>query len=142
MADTTTTTTTTTDGDAGTPKPTGGNAPGDLVQRHIRFERRLSELIDANARATGMTASEYIAAAVADRVRRDAGFIDAPTMVDTRLAELTEKVVSLEHTVETMGRTALASLRGIADLARGDSYLADRVGEAYPTRTGTDGEAR
>ena len=122
------------------PKPTGGNAPGDLVQRHVRFERRLSELIDANAKAASMTASEYIAAAVADRVRRDAGFIDAPTMVDTRLAELTEKVVSLEHTVETMGRTALASLRGISDLARGDSYLADRVGKEYPART--DGKAR
>lgn len=136
-------------GDAGGPEPDRGGPgssqkpravkepAGDKVSR-VRRPVRLHPDTDQRAQywASKHNISEnaYIEQAVEEKIRRENGDYDLPTLEIARLAQLIDHVASLSTNVANLERVTVTGFDSLMGLTRGDNYLLDpedgELGEA------------
>lgn len=73
----------------------------------------------------GISDNEYMAEAVEEKIRRENMDYDLPTLEQKRLAELVDRVLSLEKVLANLERVTTSGFSSLIGLARGGSYLND-----------------
>lgn len=106
----------------------GAPATSDM---HIRMSAARVEMARRFADRVGMTLADYVEGALTDRMRRDYGLVDAPSVYDTKFNELIDAVASLRGVVEHTASANTRQMDKILELARGDNYLTNRIDDAY-----------
>ena len=84
----------------------------------------------------GVSANEYIAEAVEEKIRRENGDYDLPTLEIARLGQLIDQMASLSTNVANLEQVTLTGFDSLLGLTRGDNYLLDEedgeIGEVGP----------
>lgn len=97
-----------------------------LKQKHVRLDESVIAEVNARSRAQGVSFGDYVAGAVIDRLRHDAGQVDTPDPVNVRINQVIEALTGLTDTVHHDYAAMLEMMQAIFNLARGDSSLIDR----------------
>lgn len=71
--------------------------------------------------------NEYIAEAVADKIARENGDYDLPTLEIARLNQVVDEMKALSTNVGSLEASVLAQLTSLTQLTTGDTYLMDAV---------------
>lgn len=113
-----------------TPRPAVGRPTGTSEDRRARVGIRLDtddkERADYWARRRGYpSTNEYMAEAVAEKIRRENQDYDLPTLEIARVNELADRVQSLTTEVANVGRIVTSMADTLIGLTRGDNYLLD-----------------
>lgn len=86
------------------------------------------------ASKANISVNEYMAMAVEEKVRRENGDYDLPTLEIARLNQLIDQMGSLATNVGNLERVTLTGFDSLMGLTRGDNYLLDEedgeIGEA------------
>lgn len=104
----------------------------------VRVAVRLHPTTDQQARywsdKCGISLNEYIVEAVEEKIRRENGDYDLPTLEIARLAQLLDEFRSLSTNVANLESVTLRGFDSLMGLTRGDNYLLDpedgELGEA------------
>lgn len=95
----------------------------------IRVAVRLHPVTNQHARywsdKGGVSLNEYIVEAVEEKIRRENGDYDLPTLEIARLAQLVDEFRSLSTNVANLESVTLRGFDSLMGLTRGDNYLLD-----------------
>lgn len=136
-------------GDAGGPEPDRGG-PGSRqkpsavkepakdkvsrVRRPVRLHPDTDQRAQYWASKHNISENAYIEQAVEEKIRRENGDYDLPTLEIARLAQLIDHVASLSTNVANLERVTVTGFDSLMGLTRGDNYLLDpedgELGEA------------
>lgn len=89
------------------------------------------------ATSHGLTQNEYVAEAIEEKIRRENGDYDLPTLEMKRLNEIRDLIASFLPVLENMISESRAMNTLITRTARGDNYLLDA--DADSNGGGNDG---
>lgn len=109
-----------TSGTAGRPEP-----------KRIRRAIRLHPDTDARAKywadREGLSVNEYMAEAVEEKIARQNGDYDLPTLEIQRQNQLIDEMRASSQNIANLERVVLHMANSITGLARGDNYLSDVI---------------
>lgn len=71
--------------------------------------------------------NEYMAEAIEEKIARENGNYDLPTLEIARLNQLVDEMKALSTNVGSMEMSVLAQLKSLTQLTTGDTYLMDAV---------------
>ncbi|KIA73443.1 hypothetical protein ANMWB30_23700 [Arthrobacter sp. MWB30] len=91
------------------------------VRLHPDTDVRLQYWADKH----GQSANGYIVEAVEEKIRRENGDYDLPTLEIARLNQLTDLVGSLSSNVANLEAVVTVGFESLMGLTRGDNYLTD-----------------
>lgn len=105
-------------------QPTG--QAQERVQSKLRLFSDTRTQVDYWRRRRGYeSANEYMEAAVEEKIARENGDYDLPTLEQQRLAQLIDEIRSLSENVANLENVNRTSFESILSLARGENYLLD-----------------
>ena len=73
----------------------------------------------------GLSANEYMAEAVEEKIARESGDYDVPSFMDKRFSQIIDELKALSTNVASLEVVTVAGNDTIMNLTRGDSYLLD-----------------
>jgi hypothetical protein len=104
------------------------------VRRPVRLHPDTDQRAQYWANKHGISENAYIEQAVEEKIRRENGDYDLPTLEIARLAQLIDHVASLSTNVANLERVTVTGFDSLMGLTRGDNYLLDpedgELGEA------------
>lgn len=95
------------------------------VRKAIRLHPDTSERADYWAKKRGLTENEYMALAVEEKIARENGDYDLPTLEIQRLNQLIDEIKALSTNSANLERVVATGFDTLLGLTRGDSYLLD-----------------
>jgi predicted DNA-binding protein len=122
-----------------TPAPANKDQPRDKaprVRKPLRLRPDTDQRVQYWAAKAGISANAYMEEAVEEKIRRENGDYDLPTLVIARLAQLIDQMASLSTNVANLERVTVTGFDSLMGLTRGDNYLLDEedgeIGEVGP----------
>lgn len=110
-------------------KQFGKNAgkPKDMrtVTVSLRVNTTLNEQMKYWSNKRELTLTEYITDAVREKIARENGDYDLPTMEQARLAQLIDNVKTLDSTVGNFEKSFMSMIESIVILSRDPKYMID-----------------
>lgn len=101
----------------------------DDADARVRIAVRLRKDTDQRARywadKANLSVNEYISEAVEEKIRRENGDYDLPTLEQARLNQLIDEMRSLSTNVANLESVATNGFDSLLGLTRGDNYLVD-----------------
>lgn len=92
----------------------------------VRMHPDTRERVNYWAKKRELSANEYIALAVEEKIARENGDYELPTLELQRLNQMIDQVVALTTSSENLQSTVVAGFESLLGLTRGDSYLTDQ----------------
>ncbi|MCB5280350.1 hypothetical protein BJQ89_00072 [Arthrobacter sp. ES1] len=113
---------------AATPVPPVFKGADDADAR-VRVAVRLRQDTDQRARywadKANISVNEYISEAVEEKIRRENGDYDLPTLEIARLNQVIDQMASLSTNVANLETVTINGFDSLMGLTRGDNYLLD-----------------
>ncbi|MGW6604258.1 hypothetical protein [Streptomyces sp. NPDC055036] len=106
----------------GVPRKGGDRRPGMFVRLGPDDKQRAEYWA---ARRGFSSVNEYVAEAVAEKIRRENLDYDLPTLEIARLNEVVDQVAALAKNTANLERVVTTGFDSLIGLTRGDSYLLD-----------------
>lgn len=101
----------------------------DAPDTRVRVAVRLRKDTDQRARywadRENISVNEFIAEAVEEKIRRQNGDYDLPTLEQARLNQLIDQMASLSTNVANLESVTTKGFDALMGLTRGDNYLLD-----------------
>jgi hypothetical protein len=101
----------------------------DDADTRVRIAVRLRKDTDQRARYWAdketISVNEYISEAVEEKIRRENGDYDLPTLEQARLNQLIDQMASLSTNVANLESVTIKGFDALMGLTRGDNYLLD-----------------
>jgi hypothetical protein len=101
----------------------------DDAETRVRIAVRLRKDTDQRARywadKANISVNEYISEAVEEKIRRENGDYDLPTLEQGRLNQLIDQMASLSTNVANLESVTTSGFDALMGLTRGDNYLLD-----------------
>jgi hypothetical protein len=95
----------------------------------VRVAVRLRKDTDQRARywadKANISVNEYISEALEEKIRRENGDYELPTLEQARLNQLIDEVASLSTNVANLETVTVSGFDALMGLTRGDNYLLD-----------------
>jgi predicted DNA-binding protein len=91
----------------------------------IRLHTDTKERAGYWAAKAGLSANEYMAEAVEEKIARESGDYDVPSFMDKRFSQIIDELKALSTNVASLEVVTVAGNDTIMNLTRGDSYLLD-----------------
>ncbi|MET3172715.1 UNVERIFIED_ORG: putative DNA-binding protein [Arthrobacter sp. UYCu721] len=118
------------------PVAKGPETSAPRVRVAVRLHPDTNERAKYWADKANISANEYIVEAVEEKVRRENGDYDLPTLEIARLGQLIDQMASLSTNVGNLERVTVTGFDSLMGLTRGDNYLLDtedgEIGEEQP----------
>lgn len=95
------------------------------VQLRIRIDDVTNERINYWSDHHGISRNEYIEEAITQKIARENGDYDLPTMEQARLNQLIDTITSLSINVTNLDKAMTSRFDSLIGLTRGDNYLLD-----------------
>jgi len=105
------------------PAPTGD--PSDRVRAPFRPRRDTYERAKYWASKAGISVNEYVAEGLEEKIARENGDYDLPTLEQARLNQLVDQVSSLSTNLANLQSVVTDGFGSLLGLTRGDNYLLD-----------------
>lgn len=103
------------------------------IQKLIRLHPDTVERVKYWSRKHNLTENEYLVEAIEEKIARENGDYDLPTLELLRLNQLVDETKALSTNVASLEGVLVNGLDSLLQLARGDSYLFDEEdGELSP----------
>lgn len=97
----------------------------ERVPVKIRLHSDTKERCEYWAAKAELSANEYMAEAVEEKIARENGDYDLPTLEAKRLAQIQDEQRSLSDNVRNLESVVVAMAKSLTSLASGDNYLLD-----------------
>jgi hypothetical protein len=101
----------------------------DDADTRVRIAVRLRKDTDQRARywadKANISVNEYVSEAVEEKIRRENGDYDLPTLEQARLNQLIDQMASLSTNVANLESVTTKGFDALMGLTRGDNYLLD-----------------
>jgi hypothetical protein len=101
----------------------------DDADTRVRIAVRLRKDTDQRARywadKANISVNEYVSEAVEEKIRRENGDYDLPTLEQARLNQLIDEVASLSTNMANLESVTTNGFNALMGLTRGDNYLLD-----------------
>jgi hypothetical protein len=101
----------------------------DNADTRVRVTVRLRKDTDQRAKywadKANISVTEYITEAVEEKIRRENGDYDLPTLEQGRLNQLIDQMASLSTNVANLETVTVSGFDALMGLTRGDNYLLD-----------------
>ena len=94
-----------------------------MRELHVRIPESLYEKCKYWAEKHECYANEYIAGAIELRIKHENGDYDLPTAEQQRLAQILERLMSLEASTDALEKVVVNGLDSLLSLTRGQNYL-------------------
>jgi predicted DNA-binding protein len=95
------------------------------VRRAVRLRRETDQRAMYWADKADISVNEYISEAVEEKIRRENGDYDLPTLEQARLGQLIDQMASLSTNVANLETVTVSGFDALMGLTRGDNYLLD-----------------
>lgn len=95
------------------------------VRRNVRLHRDTDQRAVYWADRGNISVNEYISEAVEEKIRRENGDYDLPTLEQARLAQILDELKSLSTNVANLETVVVSGHDSLMGLTRGENYLAD-----------------
>lgn len=95
------------------------------VRRAVRLRKDTDQRAMYWADKASISVNEYIAEAVEEKIRRENGDYDLPTLEQARLGQLIDELRSLSINVANLETVTVSGFDSLMGLTRGDNYLLD-----------------
>jgi len=105
------------------PAPAGD--PSDRVRAPFRPRRDTYERAKYWASKAGISVNEYVAEGLEEKIARENGDYDLPTLEQARVNQLIDQVASLATNVANLQAVVTNGFGSLLGLTRGDNYLLD-----------------
>lgn len=99
------------------------------IRRAIRIHPDTDTQAEYWAKRAGLSVNAYMAEAVEEKIARENGDYDLPTLEIQRLNQIIDEMRSNSENMANLEQVVLHMARTITDLARGDNYLSDAVAD-------------
>jgi len=100
-------------------------APAQRKRVPVRLHPDTAERVGYWSSKEGVSANEWIAEAVEERIARMNGDYDLPTLEIARLAQLVDNQKAMTTNLANLERVVVSMSESILGLVRGDNYLMD-----------------
>ncbi|MGY4541343.1 putative DNA-binding protein [Arthrobacter sp. UYNi723] len=114
----------------------GSETSAPRVRVALRLHPDTNERAKYWADKANISANEYMVEAVEEKIRRENGDYDLPTLEIARLNQLIDQMTSLSTNVGNLERVTVTGFDSLMGLTRGDNYLLDaedgEIGEEQP----------
>lgn len=106
---------------------TGATGPvsAKRVRRPLRVHEDTAMRVSYWAPRHGLSENAYMAEAVEEKIARENGDYDLPTLEQKRLAQLIDEIKSLSTNQANLEKVISSGFTSLVGLARGDNYLID-----------------
>lgn len=98
---------------------------GKRVKKHLRIHEEVAQVVEYWAAKHDLSANEYMAEAVAEKIARENGDYDLPTLEQHRLNQLVDEISTLSRNQANLERVITSGFESLIGLTRGDNYLLD-----------------
>lgn len=92
---------------------------------HIRVHPDTHENVKYWSKRHELTHREYVEQAIVEKVARENGDYDLPTLEIARLNQLVDEITSLSRSVANLQEVFIRNFDTLVSLTRGDNYLLD-----------------
>lgn len=99
--------------------------PEPRVRRAVRLRQDTDQRASYWADKANISVNEYISEAVEEKIRRENGDYDLPTLEQARLNQLIDQMASLSTNVANLETVTTNGFDSLIGLTRGDNYLLD-----------------
>lgn len=99
--------------------------PSDSVRKTLRLHPDTVERVDYWSKKRELSENEYIALAVEEKIARENGDYELPTLEQHRLNQLIDEVKALSTNTANLEAVVTSGFDSLLGLTRGDSYLTD-----------------
>lgn len=103
----------------------GTDSADSRVRRAVRLHRDTDQRAMYWADRSDISVNEYIAEAVEEKIRRENGDYDLPTLEQARLAQMWDLLGALSTNVANLETVTISGFDSLMGLTRGDNYLTD-----------------
>lgn len=104
--------------------PQTGKSP-DRVRKAIRLHPDTAQRVGYWSAQRGLSENEYLVLAIEEKIARENGNYDLPTLEQHRLNQLVDEIRSLSTNTANLERVVTSGFDSLLGLTRGDSYLLD-----------------
>lgn len=101
------------------------SSTGPRLRVPVRLHKDTKERAAYWADKAGISVNEYMAEAVEEKIRRENGDYDLPTLEIARLNQLVDEMAALTTNVGNLETVTLTGFNSLMGLTRGDNYLLD-----------------
>ena len=98
---------------------------GPRVRETVRIHRDTKERASYWADKSNISVNEYYVEAIEEKIRRENGDYDLPTLEIARLNQLIDEIAALTTNVGNLETVTLTGFNSLMGLTRGDNYLLD-----------------
>lgn len=96
-----------------------------LIQKHIRIHPDVAQNLKYWTKKRQLSESEYVQLAIEEKVARENGDYELPTLEQQRLNQLIDEIRALSTNQGNLERVIVTGFDSLQGLTRGDSYLMD-----------------
>lgn len=109
---------------------------GPRVRETVRLHRDTKERASYWADKANISVNEYLVEAIEEKIRRENGDYDLPTLEIARLNQIIDQMAALSTNVGNLERVTVTGFDSLMGLTRGDNYLLDaedgEIGDQAP----------
>lgn len=126
--------------------PASEAKPAERRRFPVRLHPDTAQQLEYWSKKREESANEYAAAAIEQRIARENGDYDLPTLEIMRVNQLQDMVTSMLESLNNLERLIVSNFESFRSLATGDSYLMDaedgELGTSSGAEAGSDGVER
>jgi hypothetical protein len=120
-----TTQTTDTGATKGTTSPAGSAKGPERIRKPVRLHPDMAQRVNYWATKRDLSENEYMVVAIEEKIARENGDYELPTLEQYRLNQLIDEQKALSTNVANLERVVTSGFGSLLGLTRGDSYLLD-----------------